>query len=168
MLDIDSSKCNGCGKCADICPQQAIIISNNLASINSALCIQCEACLEICPADAIKEIVTAHTFSWKGGDTIMYGYGKGSGKGMSRGWGAGFGFRGASPSWPYYGRGRGSLHRCWYPDLAMGSLYEPAISFYPSRISREDQISRLKAQAEAIKKELGRIEARIKDLITIE
>ena len=30
----------------------------------------------------------------------------------------GFGFRGSSPPWPYGGRGRGGLPRCWYPRTA--------------------------------------------------
>jgi len=38
----------------------------------------------------------------------MFGFGRGRGRG-----GRGFGFRGTSPPWPYIGRGRGGLPRCW-------------------------------------------------------
>ena len=96
----------------------------------------------------------------------MYGYGRGLGRGMGRRGGAGFGFRGASPPPPYYGRGRGGFPRCWYPGVAMTSPYEPAMSFYSPRITREDELGWLKSQAEAIKAELGRIEARMNDLET--
>ena len=172
MLNIDGSKCNGCGNCVEVCRQKAISISNNLAEINQRLCIQCGACLEACPTDAIKERVPAYTFSWKGGGTMMYGYGRGIGRGSGRGMGgrggAGFGFRGASPPPPYYGRGRGGLPRCWYPGAAVASPYEPDISYYPSGNTREDELSWLKSQAAAIKAELGRIETRMSDLETSE
>ena len=34
MFDIDSSKCNGCGNCVSVCPEQTIVIHNSLAIIN--------------------------------------------------------------------------------------------------------------------------------------
>lgn len=172
MFDIDNKKCDGCGECVEVCRQQAISIINSLAVIDQKLCIQCGACSEICPAGAIEEIVTVYTFLRKGVDTMTYGYGGGYGRGFGRGMGrrggAGFAFRGNSPSRPYYGRGRGGLPRCWYPGVAMTAPYETPASFYPSHINRADELGWLKDQAEAIKAELGRIEARMSDLETSE
>jgi hypothetical protein len=76
----------------------------------------------------------------------MYGYGRG------------FGFRGASPPWPYIGRGRGGLPRCWYPGLYGAPYYG-----YPA-ITKEEELSFLKSQAELLKEELNRLESRIKEL----
>lgn len=164
MLEIDNNKCNGCGDCVEVCRQKAIAIVNSLAEINQKLCIQCGACSEVCPTGAIKETAPAFTFSWKGGDTMTYGYGRGFGRGMGRRRDGGFGFRGTSPPAPYYGRGRGGLPRCWYPDVAMDSPYESAASFNPSQSAQEEELGWLKSQTEAIKLELGRIEARIQYL----
>jgi NAD-dependent dihydropyrimidine dehydrogenase PreA subunit len=162
MFKIDSTKCNGCGSCVEVCPQQAIVIHDGAAVINQGLCIQCGTCLEICPADAINEMVLAHTQNWKGGDSMVYGFGGGFGR---RG-GAGLGFRGASSPWPYIGRGRGGLPRCWYPGLATTSPYLPAQPLYAPQMTQEREIDWLKSQAESIKAELNRIEARMHDLET--
>lgn len=74
------------------------------------------------------------------------------------GYGRGFGFRGASPPWPYIGRGRGGLPRCWYP----GVWGTPTYGYEP--ITKEQELSFLKRQAELIKEELNQIEARIREL----
>ena len=91
---------------------------------------------------------------------MVYGFGRGSGR---RG-GAGFGFRGTSLSWPYVGRGRGGLPRCWYPGVAMASFYPPVPPVYTPQMTQEGEIDWLKSQAEAIKAELNQVEARIQDL----
>jgi hypothetical protein len=88
---------------------------------------------------------------------MVYGFGRGSGR---RG-GAGLGFRGTSPSWPYVGRGRGGLPRCWYPGVATASPYPPVSSVYTPQMTQEGEIGWLKSQANAIKAELDRVEARI-------
>ena len=78
--------------------------------------------------------------------------------------GYGFGFRGAAPARPYVGRGRGGLPRCWYPGVAMASPYPPVSSVYTPQMTQEGEIGWLKNQAEAIKAEFDRVEARIHDL----
>ena len=160
MVCIDSIKCTGCGNCVDACPQQAITIDNNLAIINENLCIQCSTCADVCPAGAIREVTLVHTQLVKGGEQMVYGFGRGFGR---RG-GAGFGFRGTSPSWPYVGRGRGGLPRCWYPGIAMASFYPPVPPAYPPQMTQDQESDWLKSQAEAIKAELNQVEARIQDL----
>jgi len=88
----------------------------------------------------------------------MYGFGRG----FSRGRGAGFGFRGSSPSWPYVGRGRGGLPRCWYPGAVAALPYAPVLPYPP--LTQEEEVDWLKRQAEAIKAELNQVEARMRDL----
>lgn len=84
-----------------------------------------------------------------------------TGREQSRG--SGHGFRGSSPPYPYIGRGRGGLPRCWYPGLSMPFSYTP-FPTYRAEMTGEQELDLLKRQAGDIKKELGRIEARIQDL----
>ena len=79
------------------------------------------------------------------------------GRGFNRGGGSGFGFRGYSPAPPYVGRGRGGLPRCQHHGAAS----------YP-QMTPEEELHSLKIQAEAIKAELDRAEARIHALETKE
>lgn len=167
MVHIDSIKCNGCGNCVDVCPQQAITIDNDVAVVNQGLCVQCGACLEICPANAIHEVAPIYAEAGKGGERMVFGrgwFGRGGG-------GGGFGFRGASLPWPYVGRGRGGLPRCWYP----GQFATPAsVSYsgypgwgataYPAQVTKEQETDFLKEEANAVKRQLKDIEARIKEL----
>ena len=101
--------------------------------------------------------------------------------------GYGFGFRGASPPWPYVGRGRGGLPRCWYPGAFMAPAYWPGsvpyLSYggawlppfhggypapgampYAPTMTREQELDFLKEEANAVKGQLEEIEARIKEL----
>ena len=111
------------------------------------------------------------------------GFGRGSGGGMGSGRGfgrgMGFGFRGASPPWPYVGRGRGGLPRCGYflsgagapPAWPSQPFYgqEPAAPGYaplPPQMSREEEITYLRDRAEAAGEQLEKIESRMRDMET--
>lgn len=72
----------------------------------------------------------------------------------------GFGFRGASPPWPYVGRGRGGLPRCGYYLSGPGAA--PTTPFTPP--TGEAELDSLKSQAEALKGQLEQIEARMRQL----
>ena len=89
-----------------------------------------------------------------------------SGGGMGRGGGSGFGFRGSSPPWPYVGRGRGGLPRCYYPGLYGGSPVGGAMPYSPQAAVAGQEADFLKEEAGALKKHLEDIEARIKELET--
>lgn len=154
MFYIDNDKCTGCGICTKICPQQAITIQDDVAVIDQVLCSHCGDCAQACPAGAIRSRVPVYAESTKGGD-IMRGRGWSGG---SRG--SGFGFRGSSPPWPYVGRGRGGLPRCYYPGLAGSAGYVP----YPPQATAGQEVDFLKEEASAVKKHLEEIEARIKEL----
>lgn len=89
------------------------------------------------------------------------------------GFGRGFGFRGYSPPWPYVGRGRGGLPRCWaytpydyyeggYPYS--GNLQFPGASPFESSVPPEQELTFLKNQAEILRKQLEYIVARVEDL----
>jgi NAD-dependent dihydropyrimidine dehydrogenase PreA subunit len=168
MVHIDSNKCTGCGYCVEACPQQAITIDDDVAVVNQGLCVQCGACLEICPVGAIRQLAPVYAESGKGGERMTYGrgwfgQGWGRGRGGGGGGGFGFGFRGASPPWPYVGRGRGGLPRCWYPGLFTTPT---SVSYggYPAQVTKEEETDFLKEEAKAIKRQLKDIEARIKEL----
>ncbi len=103
----------------------------------------------------------------------MYGFGRGRGLGR----GMGFGFRGASPPWPYVGRGRGGLPRCGYyfggavacpPPVYGVPFYDPAMAapgYAPyAAPTSEEEIGYLREQAEAIRTELDSIESRMRNL----
>jgi NAD-dependent dihydropyrimidine dehydrogenase PreA subunit len=152
MMKIDISKCTGCGACAGVCPEQAITIRDNLAMIDNNLCTGCGSCAAVCPAGAIIGAVPVRRELTKGGERMYYGYGRG------------FGFRGSSPAWPYVGRGRGGLPRCWSPGLYGGVATYPGTWTAPYAPSREDELSFLRNQADAMKRDMAEIERRIQEL----
>ncbi|MDR1376293.1 MAG: DUF362 domain-containing protein [Synergistaceae bacterium] len=45
--------CVECGKCAAICPANAIVLRNKTLTFDYRKCIRCYCCHEMCPADAI-------------------------------------------------------------------------------------------------------------------
>lgn len=52
MPKIIESECVACGACADICPQNAIIMES-VAVILDDRCVNCDACVDECPSAAI-------------------------------------------------------------------------------------------------------------------
>jgi hypothetical protein len=99
------------------------------------------------------------------GRGLARGYGSGAGSDPGRGGGVGFGFRGASPAWPFIGRGRGGLPRGSYPGMLRGIIpdwswnpgYDPGVA-----VDSEREI--LKDQAEMMKRQLVQIEKRLREL----
>lgn len=85
---------------------------------------------------------------------------------MSYGYGRGFGFRGASPPWPYVGRGKGRLPRCHYPGLSRRTVTDNTFQVDPYRTvpTRDEEVQSLKNQAEVTKQHLEEIECRIQEL----
>ncbi len=47
--------CIACGKCEKTCPTGAIVVKDNLASIDYEKCIDCGKCREVCPVKCIHE-----------------------------------------------------------------------------------------------------------------
>ena len=54
IITIDQEKCNGCGICADACPEGALqVIDGKARLVGDLLCDGLGACLSSCPEDAI-------------------------------------------------------------------------------------------------------------------
>jgi hypothetical protein len=106
-----------------------------------------------------------------------------NGFGFGGGWG--FGFRGSSPPWPYVGRGRGGLPRCWYflgvapsagqaPYPYYGGVWAapsygwpaaaPGATPFAPQMTKEQELAFLKSEAQAVKEQLEEIEAKITEL----
>lgn len=57
IIQIDESKCNGCGLCIPNCPEKAIVIVNGKAKlVKDIYCDGLGACLGYCPLGAIAII----------------------------------------------------------------------------------------------------------------
>ena len=54
--EVDESKCNLCGKCADICEFNAIVVIKKKVLFFPELCHGCGGCSYICPEKAIREV----------------------------------------------------------------------------------------------------------------
>ena len=53
-LQLDQSKCNGCGVCIDVCPQQVFTLAEKVSSITDRdACMECGACARNCAQEAI-------------------------------------------------------------------------------------------------------------------
>jgi heterodisulfide reductase subunit A len=50
-----SDKCDACGECVSICPENAIILQNEKVDINEIMCSGCGACIPVCPNDALDQ-----------------------------------------------------------------------------------------------------------------
>jgi Na+-translocating ferredoxin:NAD+ oxidoreductase RNF subunit RnfB len=53
VRDACTSGCLACGRCAKVCPHDAIIMNNNLPTIDYEKCVQCMECAKACPTGAI-------------------------------------------------------------------------------------------------------------------
>ena len=85
----------------------------------------------------------------------------------------GFGFRGASPDWPYVGKGRGGLPRCWAPGSMSGYVSPPPPygdypdwnqTQYPPPMTPEQELGFLREEANALKRQLEEVDARITEI----
>jgi len=52
---INDTKCNYCGKCAEVCMYNAIAVTKNKVLVFPGLCHGCGACMLFCPEKAISE-----------------------------------------------------------------------------------------------------------------
>ncbi len=53
-LAMDDSKCNGCGTCITVCPQEVLALENRKARIQDRdACMECGACSRNCPRGAL-------------------------------------------------------------------------------------------------------------------
>lgn len=53
-LVLDAGRCNGCGRCEEVCPHAVFLVQNRKASINDrGACMECGACRMNCAMKAI-------------------------------------------------------------------------------------------------------------------
>lgn len=53
-VQIDISKCIGCGRCVKVCPQRALTMVDGKSHVDISKCIGCFECITVCPAKAIS------------------------------------------------------------------------------------------------------------------
>lgn len=71
---LDKGKCTKCGKCANICKENAIFfVEGQYPTVIKEMCTSCGACWNVCPEKAIltKEKVTGEIFSAKISDNFF-------------------------------------------------------------------------------------------------
>jgi glycyl-radical enzyme activating protein len=54
QLSYDETKCLQCGKCAEVCPKDALRLVSGRLKVDHELCDACEKCLIVCPSGAMK------------------------------------------------------------------------------------------------------------------
>ncbi|RCV63578.1 coenzyme F420-dependent sulfite reductase [Methanophagales archaeon] len=65
--EVDEEKCNGCGRCAELCRVDAISIVHGKSVIDRDKCISCGGCIRGCPHEAVIETERGYTM-WIGGN----------------------------------------------------------------------------------------------------
>lgn len=53
-IDINADNCDACEKCITACPNNVLILVNDICSVrDSQVCKSCRVCVAICPNDCI-------------------------------------------------------------------------------------------------------------------
>ncbi len=50
---VKSERCEGCGSCVGVCPEESIRMRGDLAVVDPARCTNCGNCEAVCPVDAM-------------------------------------------------------------------------------------------------------------------
>jgi ferredoxin len=54
-LQLDASRCTGCGACTEVCPHAVFVVEEHRARIlDRDACMECGACVTNCAADALS------------------------------------------------------------------------------------------------------------------
>ena len=51
---VDPEKCEGCGDCVPVCPNESIKMVDEKAVVDKEQCIDCNACVDTCTKQAIE------------------------------------------------------------------------------------------------------------------
>jgi nitroreductase/Pyruvate/2-oxoacid:ferredoxin oxidoreductase delta subunit len=55
-LQIDSEKCNQCGRCAEVCPTGFIGMGEQGPKVMKPFCLSCGHCVAVCPTEALDNV----------------------------------------------------------------------------------------------------------------
>ena len=73
---VRKTRCNGCGKCLDVCACEAITLNEDTVRIDRSKCDLCMKCTDVCPAEAIestgKYISLKEAIEEAGKDELFY------------------------------------------------------------------------------------------------
>ncbi len=54
-IDINSDDCDGCEKCSIACPNNVLIMADDIMAVRDPqVCKSCKVCVTICPNDCIE------------------------------------------------------------------------------------------------------------------
>lgn len=56
MIQIDHTRCDTCGTCVGVCPNDALTIALDRLAFDAGVCIDCRACVVVCPVDALRGV----------------------------------------------------------------------------------------------------------------
>ena len=56
MIEVRVDICTGCGRCVDVCSEQAIRIVEGHAAVDGGLCRSCWECVDACPEGALVRV----------------------------------------------------------------------------------------------------------------
>jgi ferredoxin len=51
---VNRELCNSCEECTEVCPTEAIVMTDGKALVDPDECTDCYACVDACPEDAIS------------------------------------------------------------------------------------------------------------------
>lgn len=75
--DVDTEKCTGCGRCAELCQYSAITCVKGKVLVFEELCHSCGGCMAVCPEEAITEMQrTIGIAEFGTSNGIAFGHGK--------------------------------------------------------------------------------------------
>ena len=55
MIIVDDYKCDYCGTCVGVCPENCIDLAESQLIIDKDLCTECMKCVLVCPVEALDE-----------------------------------------------------------------------------------------------------------------
>ena len=53
MINIQENRCDYCGACVTVCPEDCIEVREYSIEINDVTCIDCDLCVFICPIEVL-------------------------------------------------------------------------------------------------------------------